>query len=101
MRCDYFRLCYMVRHGGFYVDADEFYQGGDYASLFQDNRLKIQPLCYDISSATMVPYDIFAKERSDSPNWIFYVNQQSANRAGLSLRCSFSASSLNSDSFES
>ena len=74
MRCDYFRLCYMVRHGGFYVDADEFYQGGDCESLFQDKRLKIQPMCYDIPSATMVPYDIFTREQSDSPDWIFYVN---------------------------
>ena len=74
MRCDYFRLCYMVTHGGFYIDADEFYQGGDCESLFHNNRLKVQPLCYDISSATMVPYDIFTRERSDFPNWIFYVN---------------------------
>src|SRR5216683_5976133 len=29
MRCDYFRLCYIYGHGGFYVDADEIYQGGD------------------------------------------------------------------------
>ena len=74
MRCDYFRLCYMVRHGGFYVDADEFYQGGACETLFQDNRLKIQPLCYDVSSATMVPSDIFTKNHNDSPHWIFYVN---------------------------
>ena len=74
MRSDYFRLCYMVKHGGFYVDADEFYQGGDCESLFRDNRLKMQPLCYDISTATMVPIDIFAKNQSDSPHWLFYVN---------------------------
>ena len=74
MRCDYFRLCYLVRHGGFYVDADEFYQGGDCESLLRDDRLKIQPLCYDISSETMIPYDLFASEPSDSANWIFYVN---------------------------
>ena len=74
MRCDYFRLCYMVTNGGFYVDADEFYQGGDCESLFQDNRLKVQPLCYDTSSATMVPADIFTKWQNDSPHWIYYVN---------------------------
>ena len=74
MRCDYFRLCYMLRNGGFYVDADEFYQGGDCGSLFQDNRLKIQPLCYDTSAATMVPSDTFTKKQNDSPHWIFYVN---------------------------
>ena len=74
MRCDYFRLCYMVRHGGFYVDADEFYQGGNCEYLFNDSLIKIQPLCYDISDATMVPVDIFTKEQNDSPHWIFYVN---------------------------
>ena len=74
MRCDYFRLCYMVMHGGFCVDADEFYQGGDCESLFQDNRLKMQPLCYDTSAGTMVPNDIFTEKRNDSPHWIFYVN---------------------------
>ena len=74
MRCDYFRLCYLVTKGGFYVDADEFYQGGDCESLFQDNRLKVQPLCYDLSSATMVPMEIFTKGQSDSPDWIYYVN---------------------------
>ena len=74
MRCDYFRLCYLVRHGGFYVDADEFYQGGNCESLFHDNRLKMQPLCYDNSDATMVPTDIFTKKHNDSPHWIFYVN---------------------------
>ena len=74
MRCDYFRMCYMVRRGGFYVDADEFYQGGDCTSLFQDNLLKIQPLCYDVASTGMVPYDTFARAQCDSPKWIFYVN---------------------------
>ena len=74
MRCDYFRLCYMVRHGGFYVDADEFYQGGDCEYLFHDSLIKIQPLCYDIADETMVPVDIFTKKQNDSPLWIFYVN---------------------------
>ena len=74
MRCDYFRLCYMVRHGGFYVDADEFYQGGDCESLFQDNRLKMQPMCYDTSNGEMVSSGIFTKKANDSRHWIFYVN---------------------------
>lgn len=74
MRCDYFRLCYILRQGGFYVDADEFYQGGDCGSLFQDNRLKIQPLCYDTSAATMVPSDTCTKKQDDSTHWIFYAN---------------------------
>jgi hypothetical protein len=74
MRCDYFRLCYMLRFGGFYVDADEVYQGGDCHSLFRDNKLKIQPLCYDTVTGTMVTTHAFVTKRAHSPHWIFYVN---------------------------
>jgi hypothetical protein len=74
MRCDYFRLCYIYRHGGFYVDADEVYQGGDCESLYRDNRLKIQPLCYDTQTDTMVGSDVFIGKKTYSPDWIFYVN---------------------------
>ena len=74
MRCDYFRLCYLAIHGGFYIDADEFFQGGDCRPLFQDNRLKMQPLCYDTSAGTMVQDAIFTTKKNDSPRWIFYVN---------------------------
>jgi hypothetical protein len=74
MRCDYFRLCFLAKHGGFYVDADDVYQGGDFDYLFRDNILKLQPLCYDISTGTMVAPEIFTKKHADSPDWIFYVN---------------------------
>ncbi len=74
MRCDYFRLCFMVKHGGFYIDADEFYQGGDCGSLFEDSRLKLQPLCYDTSTGTMVENRTFAAKQNDSPHWTFYAN---------------------------
>ncbi len=74
MRCDYFRLCYILIHGGFYVDADEIYQGTDCNHFFQDNKLKIQPLCYDTGTGTMVNPDIFIRKRAYSPDWIFYVN---------------------------
>jgi hypothetical protein len=74
MRCDYFRLCYISKHGGFYVDADEVYQGGECQSLFRDNRLKIQPLCYDSLNDTMVRTEVFTENRAYSPDWTFYVN---------------------------
>jgi hypothetical protein len=74
MRCDYFRLCYILIHEGFYIDADEVYQGSDIETLFLDNRLKIQPLCYDNSSNTMVPAKVFIGNRAYSPDWIFYAN---------------------------
>lgn len=53
MRCDYFRMCYILRNGGFYVDADEVYQGAGCDRLFLDNRLKIRPLCFDMSKKKM------------------------------------------------
>lgn len=74
MRCDYFRLCYILSSGGFYVDADEMYQGMDLNHLFDDNRLKLQPLCYDIETGAMINPNVFMKDRLYSPNWIFYFN---------------------------
>lgn len=74
MKCDYFRLCYMLSRGGFYIDADEMYQGADVNYLFNDNKLKLQPLCYDIETDSMIKPDIFIKERKFSSNWIFYFN---------------------------
>jgi len=74
MRCDYFRLCYLFRNGGFYVDADELYQGGDCRWLLADDQLKVQPLCYDSSNDTMVSPDVFLRCASSFPDWIFYVN---------------------------
>ena len=74
MRCDYFRLCYIFLNGGFYIDADEVYQQTDCHHLFHDNCLKVQPLCYDTTSDTMVHRDAFIAQRQSSPGWIFYVN---------------------------
>jgi mannosyltransferase OCH1-like enzyme len=74
MRCDYFRLCYMVRRGGFYVDADDVYIGRYCESWFDDDRLKVQALCYDNASGTMVRSDEFAAAGADSQDWIFYAN---------------------------
>jgi len=74
MRCDYFRLCYILTSGGFYVDADDVYQGTDCNYFLCDNRLKIQPLCYDTATGMMIKPDVFMKKRGYSPDWIFYVN---------------------------
>ncbi|MCP1558828.1 UNVERIFIED_ORG: hypothetical protein M2438_002918 [Methylobacterium sp. SuP10 SLI 274] len=74
MRCDYLRLCFVLAEGGLYVDADDVLLGDDWEQLFRDDRLKLQPLCYDIPSAGMVKAaDIW---RADLPveGRIFYVN---------------------------
>jgi len=74
MRCDYFRLCYIVTRGGFYVDADELYQGTLCERLFHDKRLKLQPLCYDKASDSMLDPSVFLQTQRRSPGWIYYVN---------------------------
>jgi mannosyltransferase OCH1-like enzyme len=72
MRSDYFRLCYLADNGGFYVDADDAYQGTDWTPLFRDSRLRLQALCYDTATDTMV--DPRHAMTTDSDAWIHYVN---------------------------
>lgn len=74
MRCDYFRLCYLLKLGGFYVDADEVYQGKGLQPCFNDDRLKVQPLCYDLFSGKMIQKCFYINLNAYSPTWIFYVN---------------------------
>jgi hypothetical protein len=74
MQADYFRLCYLLVEGGFYVDADDVCGGVQIGGLFDDGRLKVQPLCYDIASGTMVSPSAFLRVGADNPNWIFYIN---------------------------
>jgi hypothetical protein len=74
MQADYFRLCYVLVEGGFYVDADDVCVGADVGWLFDDGRLKIQPLCYDIASGTMVDPSVFLRADAYDSNWIFYFN---------------------------
>lgn len=74
MQSDYFRLCYILVEGGCYIDADDVHNGPNVESLFDDGRLKIQPLCYDIATDRMVPPEIFTKPGAGAPTWIFYFN---------------------------
>lgn len=74
MQADYLRLCYLYVEGGCYVDADDVFVGTNIEPLFQDSRLKIQPLCYDITSGTMVKPSLFLCADAYSPDWIFYFN---------------------------
>lgn len=74
MRSDYFRLCYIGLRGGCYVDADDIYRGQSLGMLFDDGRLKLQPLCYDVLSDAMVPPEVFTRLGAASQSWIFYFN---------------------------
>ena len=74
MRCDYLRLCVLLTEGGLYVDCDDVLLNDGWARLFDDERLKLQPLCYDITAGAMLQNadiwrtDLPAGERN------FYVN---------------------------
>ena len=74
MQADYFRLCYLFVEGGLYVDADDVCVAPDIECLLRGSGLKIQPLCYDINSGTMVDASVFLHLGAYSPDWIFYFN---------------------------
>lgn len=73
MRADYFRLCFMLRVGGLYIDADDEYQGADVESMISGGLLRLQPLVYDIPSDSMVDL-ARALEAAGEAERIFYIN---------------------------
>ena len=74
MRSDYFRLCFILINGGFYVDADDIYRGVSFKSYFNNQRLKLQPLCYNILTSSMVKISDAILAPYDSRKLIFYAN---------------------------
>jgi hypothetical protein len=74
MKSDYFRYSYIFVKGGCYIDADDVYHGTTINHLFSDGRLKVQPFCYDIATAQMVPPSDFTTLGADRLSWIFYFN---------------------------
>lgn len=74
MRSDYLRLCFMVAEGGLYVDTDDVLLGDAWKPLFQDDRLKLQPLCYDIAASGMIPASEIWQPDLPTAERIFYVN---------------------------
>ena len=47
---------------------------GSLDNLFIDGRVKLQPFCYDIATAQMVPPSVFVDKESVNLNWIYYFN---------------------------
>ncbi len=74
MRSDYLRLCFVLAEGGLYVDADDVLLDDGWRRVFRGNTLKLQPLCYDISGATMVATTQPGLFECPAPQRIFYVN---------------------------
>ena len=67
-RCKQYQLSAVV------LDADDVYHGTAIEYLFSDGRLRIQPLCYDVSTNQMVPPPVFTEPSANASNWIFYFN---------------------------
>lgn len=74
MRSDYLRLCFVLADGGLYVDADDVLVGTGWRSVFRDGSLKVQPLCYDLVSQSMVPAPEIRRPDLSTSRRIFYVN---------------------------
>lgn len=74
MRSDYFRLCYLVASGGFYVDADDAMTVGHWPILYNDDRLKLHPLCYSIAERTLLPMKEVWDADLPATGHTFYVN---------------------------
>jgi mannosyltransferase OCH1-like enzyme len=71
MQSDYFRLCFIYQNGGIYIDADDEYTGNSIEATLSRGHLKLNPLCYRISTNTMEnPF----KEMNSDNDLIFYVN---------------------------
>lgn len=74
MRCDYLRMCVLLADGGLYVDTDDALIGEGWKHIFENNRLKIQPLCYDNTAGGMMPSAEIWRPDLPTADRIFYVN---------------------------
>lgn len=74
MRSDYLRMCFVLADGGIYVDADDVLLNDDWKGLLRNDRLKIQPLCYDVPSGDMLSAEEIWRADLQTEGRIFYVN---------------------------
>ncbi|MEM9597635.1 MAG: glycosyltransferase [Acidobacteriota bacterium] len=76
MRCDYFRMCFLLEEGGFYVDADDVLledSSSRLNRLFNDPRMKIQPLGFNLSAGVMLKSQDLWRPELETENRVFYV----------------------------
>lgn len=73
-RSDYMRMCVILDEGGLYVDADDTLLGDGWHGLFEDARLKVQPLCFDISAGRMARMTDVTQAGFPAENRIYYIN---------------------------
>lgn len=74
MRSDYLRLCFVLAEGGLYVDADDVLLGGGWEAAFLDGTLKLQPLCYDLTTRAMVSAAELRRTDLRTDGRVFYLN---------------------------
>jgi hypothetical protein len=74
MRCDYLRLCFILAEGGLYVDADDVLIGEGWREIFHNDKLKVQPLCYDSKVRRMIASTEIWHADLSVGNRIFYIN---------------------------
>jgi hypothetical protein len=74
MRSDFFRMCFILADGGLYIDADDVLLGNEWRKIFDDRRLLVQPLAYDLTLHAMVPMEELGNVDLPTSNRIFYVN---------------------------
>jgi hypothetical protein len=67
-------MCVLVTEGGIYIDCDDVLLNDGWLRLLEDDRLKLQPLCYDISAGgMMLNADIWRTDLAPGER-NFYVN---------------------------
>lgn len=74
MRADYLRMCFVLAEGGIYVDADDVLLDEGWRHFSKNSRLKLQPLCYDVPSGSMMPAAAIWETDLSTEGRIFYVN---------------------------
>ncbi|MEO1369062.1 MAG: glycosyltransferase, partial [Acidobacteriota bacterium] len=76
MRCDYFRMCFLLEEGGLYVDADDVLLDGAgrrLHRLFTDPRMKMQPLGFDLRARAMLSTQDVWWPGLETERRVFYV----------------------------